>query len=365
VTGIPLLDLHHLGRQQTGNESWARSMGAALFELDGDGAYDVAFTDAVLDAEPPELPYRKMAVVSASSSRRLAADLPAAMRRFDTSAVLVQYTAPLSRVPAVVAVHDLSFEDPRAAEWLPRATRLRYRATISASVRRAAHVLVDSDYTRRDLMRRYRVSPDQVTVAPLAVDPRFAARLRATPEDRSGRPTVLVVGTVLPRKNLQVVVRAVRLLRDRGSDLALRVVGPIRPTGQPAVDEAQRQLGDDVTFTGYATQAELARELRSAHVLAFPSLFEGFGIPVLEAMAAGLPVVVSDRTSLPEVAADAGLVVGAEDVEAWAEALTKALRDDIRTRLVAAGAAREREFRWERSAVIASRALAEASGESR
>ena len=91
-----------------------------------------------------------------------------------------------------------------------------------------------------------------------------------------------------------------------------------------------------MTLTGYVTRLELARELRSAHVLAFPSLFEGFGIPVLEAMAAGLPVVVSDRTSLPEVAGGAGLVAPAEDAGAWADALGHALEPVEHARLAGA-----------------------------
>ena len=173
--GVPLLDLHHLGHRQTGNESWARSLAAALFELDGPGSYDIAVTSAADPQDLARLPARQTVTVGSSSARRLAWDLPRAMRRLGTSVALVQYTAPLSRVPAVVAVHDLSFEDPRAAEWLPLRTRLRYRATIRASVRRAAHVLATSEYTRQDLIRLYGVAPDRVTVVHAAVDPALAA----------------------------------------------------------------------------------------------------------------------------------------------------------------------------------------------
>ena len=185
---------------------------------------------------------------------------------------------------------------------------------------------------------------------PNAVDPRLTAILTATPESRGGRPTVLMVGNVLPRKNLPVVAKAVRLMRDRGQDVVLRVVGTVHPTGRRDEAVARSELGEHVTFTGYVSREELACELRSAHVLAFPSLFEGFGIPAVEAMAAGLPVVVSDRTSLPEVVGDAGLVVPAEEPDAWAEALSRALQPAVAADLVAAGARREAQFRWERSA---------------
>jgi glycosyltransferase involved in cell wall biosynthesis len=346
MTAPPLLDLHHLGHRQTGNESWARSLATALFELDGPQAYDIAVTSAAPAEDLALLPARERVQVSSSSTRRLVLDLPAAMRRLDTPVILVQYTAPVSRVPAVVMVHDLSFEDPRAAEWLPLATRLRYRATIRASVRRAAHVLTVSEYSKADLLRRYGLDPADVTVVPNAVDPRLVELLATMPEERSGAPTILMVGNVLPRKNLPVLARAVRLMRDRGSDAVLRVVGTVAPTGRADAEGATRLLGDAVSMTGYLTRRQLARELRSAHVLVFPSLFEGFGIPALEAMAAGLPVVVSDRTSLPEVVGDAGLVVPAEEPEAWADSVTHALQPDQRDRMARAGNERVREFRW-------------------
>ena len=359
MTGVPLLDLHHLGHRQTGNESWARSLAAALFELDGPGAYDMAITSAAPAEDLAQLPARTRVLVSGSSARRLALDLPRSMRRLGTSVVLVQYTVPVSRVPAVVMVHDLSFEDPRAAEWLPLPARLRYRATVRASVRRAAHVLTVSEHSKADLVRVYRLDPARVSVVPNAVDPRLAGLLSTTPQDRAGRTTVLVVGNVLPRKNIPVVARAVRLLRDRGDDVVLRIVGTVARSGRADARVTKQLLGDAVSMTGYVTQQQLAGELRGAHLLAFPSLFEGFGIPVLEAMAAGLPVVVSDRTSLPAVVGDAGSVVPAEDPEAWAEALRAALAPDETARLVEAGHQRAAAFTWPAAAATVSAVLAE------
>jgi glycosyltransferase involved in cell wall biosynthesis len=346
-----MLDLHHLGHRQTGNESWARSLAAALFELDGPASYDIAVTSAAGPQDLARLPARHTVKVG-SSARRLAWDLPRAMRKLHTSAVLVQYTAPLSRVPAVVAVHDLSFEDPRAAEWLPLRTRLRYRATIRTSVRRAAHVLAISEYTRQDLIRLYGVAPERVTVVHAAVDPALAALIASTPEQRCGRTTVLTVGNVLPRKNLVVLAKAVRMLRDQGADVVLRVVGSVPEAGKAHAREMRLELGDALETTGYVTAAQLAVQYRSAHVLAFPSLHEGFGIPVLEAMAAGLPVLVADRTSLPEVVGDAGLVLPAEDAGAWAVAIRDIVKGAAGVPLVARGRQRQAGFTWSDSAAL-------------
>jgi glycosyltransferase involved in cell wall biosynthesis len=355
-----MLDLHHLGHRQTGNESWARSLAAALFELDGPGSYDIAVTSAADPEDLARLPARQTVHVG-SSARRLAWDLPRAMRKLHTSAVLVQYTAPLSRVPAVVAVHDLSFEDPRAAEWLPLRTRLRYRATIRTSVRRAAHVLAISEYTRQDLIRLYGVAPERVTVVHAAVDPALAALIASTPEQRCGRTTVLAVGNVLPRKNLVVLAKAVRLLRDRGQDVVLRVVGSVPRVGEAHARAMRAELGEALETTGYVTPEQLAVQYRTASVLAFPSLYEGFGIPVLEAMAAGLPVVISDRTSLPEIAGGAALVLPAEEVGAWADALASALYGTTRNALVGTGKERGGLFNWGESAKCVSQILASAT----
>jgi glycosyltransferase involved in cell wall biosynthesis len=360
MTGVPLLDLHDLGLRQTGNESWARSLAAAMFASDGPESYDIAVTSAVPSEDLELLPARRQVAVSQSSARRLAIDLPRAVRRLGSSSVLVQYTAPLTRVPTVVMVHDVSFEQPRSREWLPLATRLRYRSTIRASVRRAAHVLTVSEFSKADLVRVYDLDPDRVTVVPNAVDPRLMEDLARTPVTRQGRPTVLMVGNVLPRKNLPMLARAVRLMRDRGEDVALCVIGNVQAAGRRDARTARELLRDDVSFSGYVARETLARELRSAHVLAFPSLFEGFGIPALEAMAAGLPVVVSDQAALPEVVGGAGLVVPAEDPEAWATALGRLLEPEEGARWSIAGSGRVAQFGWHRSARLTAAVLAQA-----
>jgi glycosyltransferase involved in cell wall biosynthesis len=231
-------------------------------------------------------------------------------------------------------------------------------------VHRAAHLLALSSSTRDDLVRFYGVDPSRVTVATAAVNPVFAQQLASTIRpDRSGPATVLVVGNVVPRKNVPVVARAVRLLRDRGVDMRLRIVGRVPPAGRQEADDIARLLGEHVELSGFLADDALAEAYRSADVLAYPSLYEGFGIPLVEAMTAGTPVVASDRTSLPEVVGDAGLIVPADDPAAWAEALAAALDPGRAADLSARGRARAAAFTWSRSAAKVSSLLAAVAAE--
>ena len=355
-----LIDAHHLGQGQTGNETWARNVVAELARRPGEA--HLAVTAAGRAALCETWSASRVHEVSRSSSRRLAYDLPMLTHRLRPDAMLVQYTLPLlgaRHVPGVVVVHDLSFERAEAAQWIPPRTLARYRATIRASVRRARMVLVPSEWTKQDLVRTYGYDPDRVLVATNAVDEDLAAELAKTPIDRrEGCLSVLTVGTVLPRKNLLVVARAVKLLQERGLPACMRMVGPIPAAGHASAREIQGMLGDSLEILGPVSTTKLATAYRSAHVLAFPSRFEGFGIPLIEAMAAELPVVSSTATCLPEVGGNAVRYADPDDVEAWADALADVLTDtDERRRLAAAGLERAAAYCWSDTVDAVSAAL--------
>jgi glycosyltransferase involved in cell wall biosynthesis len=202
-----------------------------------------------------------------------------------------------------------------------------------------------------------------VTVATAAVDPVFAARLENSPRPEPAGPlTVLVVGNLVPRKNVTVVARAVRLLRQGGRDARLRVVGRVPPAGRRMAAEIAALLGEHVEITGFVDDASLAAAYLAADVLAFPSWYEGFGIPLVEAMTAGTPVVASDRTSFPEVVGLAGILVPPTDVGAWAEALADAAEPARAAELVSLGRDQARTFSWSRSATAVSAILADVGG---
>lgn len=359
-----LMDAHQLGMRQTGNETWCRSV---VRHLPGElGGHEVHY--AITEAAVPVLrtltdsPYH---IVSAHPVRRLAVDLPATLHRVRPHAVLGQYTSVPFSPASVLAIHDLSPLDPRAGQWLSPRFRLRFRASVGLSVRAASIVLAPSQFTRHQILEKYEVSADDVRVAAIAIDSELATLLRSGRRVTPAVPVVLSVGNVLPRKNLLTVARAVRRVRAKGLAIHYRIVGQVSRPGA-AVERELRSILPDVEITGYVTQQQLARHYLSASVLAFPSLFEGYGLPVVEAMQAGLPVICSSSTSLPEIAADACDVLAPCDVDAWAAAIERLVTDRVAWRRSRRrGLARVRAFDWRGTARVVADSLLNAGSSGR
>jgi glycosyltransferase involved in cell wall biosynthesis len=353
-----LFDAHHLGTGKTGNETWTRNVVAAMAGVADPGEVVFAVTEAG-QAELRRLTQAPSHLVSSHSSHRLLFGLPAVARREHIDAVFATYTAPPTVRPSVVVIHDVSPWHAQAKEWLPLRTRLQMRVTVGASARLSSRVLVLTEEARRDLLDRLSIPPARVAIASAAVDSELAALLSSTvrpaPADSF---TVLAVGAVVPRKNLLVLAEAVRSVREAGVPARLRVVGPVPEWGRTIAVGLERLLGPAVQLVGYVSTAELATEYRSADVFCFPSVFEGFGMPILEAMAARTPVVISDSSSLREVAGNAALVCGARDAGAWRDALLRVAADeDLRRRHRQQGSERVTAFSWRRTAEVVLEAL--------
>ena len=255
----------------------------------------------------------------------------------------------------VTTVHDLV--PFRLPALVPARHRWAVRCLLGAALRRAQRVIAVSETTRGEVLTRFSLPPDRVVVVPEAAAPHFrppTPSMLAAARARHGltRPYVLFVGFLEPKKNLGVLLESVAALRRRGAwgDTELIVVGAPGWGPDPVVRAHGLGLEGVVRFVGAVADAELPALYAGALAFAFPSLWEGFGLPVLEAMAAGAPVVASNRGALPEVTAGAALLTDPAP-QPLADALEQILSDPpLRERLRAAGLARSAQFSWERTA---------------
>jgi glycosyltransferase involved in cell wall biosynthesis len=269
---------------------------------------------------------------------------------------------PTGHTPAILTVHDLSFL--RLPQFFVAGFREYLEGAVARSVKRATHILADSECTRRDLLELMGVQPERVSVLYPGVEARFqpvedaVALSRVRNRYRLPDRFILGLSTLQPRKNFEGLIEAYsHLLADRGeepeiADLDL-VIGGGKGWMYEGLSAIVERLGLDerVRFIGFVEDDDLPALYGLASAFAFPSWYEGFGLPVLEAMACGTPVVAADNSSLPEVVGEAGLLVDAADPEALAEALARLLTDrDLAAHLVRTGRNQAQRFTWEAAA---------------
>jgi len=280
------------------------------------------------------------------------------------------YVAPLlAPLPVVLTLYDtLALSHPGLCTV---GNRWHYRFMVPLSARRAAAVIVPSETTRRDVERFMPWATARIRVIPLGVDKRFsvlqdeaATRRLQTTYGLTG-PYILFVGGLEPKKNLARLIGAFHLLKQR-RDLPHRLVLAGAPSWDRSdVERAIREtgLGEAVLLPGFVPPDLLPALYRGAELFVFPSLYEGFGLPPLEAMACGTPVIVSDRGALPEIAGPGALAVNPLMTSDIAEAMESVLTQcDVRTELIARGLRRAAEFSWDRVAAATEAVYAEVAG---
>jgi glycosyltransferase involved in cell wall biosynthesis len=344
-----VFDADVLGRQRTGDETYALNL---LRELSG-LARDAGIRLVAVARRPDLVPEGVEPVVLATGSQelRMAWTLPRLLRRVGADLVHTQYAVPLRcPCPAVVTVHDVSFAGDAAL--MSRKDRVVFRRVVPRAVRAAARVLTVSERTKADLVELYGVPPERIVVTLNGVDPTFH-RVRGPSNNMSLAPAslgnegetpsnnllqgsyVLSVGAIQARKNQLAALEAADAV-----GMPLVVVGP---TKDGALAEELRRRG--ARLEGYVDTERLAELYRGAACLVQSSRHEGFGLPVLEAMASGTPVVAVPDPALREVAGDAAIFVEASGL---ADGIGRALAE--RERLVAAGFQRARAFTWQAAA---------------
>lgn len=359
------LDYSPVANNRTGLGRYAEQLGRHLLERDDVETRFYAATPA-----PERLP--------AYTEGRLQAAWGWGMRRWRLSALVAHLAGlrydrrfagndvvhctehlllPFARIPTVLTIHDVVYITH--PEWHLPLNHYFLRLAMPIFAQRARAIIAVSGHTRREVIDLLHVDPAKVHVVYEAADARFRpvreaeALAEVCERYRLRRPYILFVGAIEPRKNLPLLLRVFsHLCQDPAFQHQLVIAGGKGWLYDEVYATAERlDLGERLRFTGYVPDEDLPALYSAADIAAHPAHFEGFGLPPLEAMACGTPVVASDATSLPEVVADGGLLVPPHDERAWAEALGRLAADrELHARLAAQGLAQAARFSWQETA---------------
>lgn len=356
------IDAHSVGAKLAGNESYAVNLIEALAQIDNANDYTLYVTTAeAYDRFHQRWPnFKVQTTLPHTPLIRIPLTLSAELRKHPVDVLHVQFTAPpFCPCPVVVSIHDLSFE--HLPQTFHRRSRTQLRLTVRHSARRAARILTLSEHTRGDIVETYGIDPEKITAIPLAAPAHFGPvsddkelqRVRHT--YGIDRDYVLSVGSIQPRKNLVRLIKAYASLRGvhTGYSFPKLVIVGKRAWLYDETLRALEETGviDSVVLTGYVPEPDLPALYSGALCFVYPSYFEGFGLPPLEAMKCGTPVVVGNATSLPEVVGDAGLQVDPFDVSAIARAIDQLINyPELRKELSVKGLKRAELFDWRETA---------------
>lgn len=395
------IDAHMVGERETGNETYTLNLARALLELTGrdpkgfswDAAGPPNATQALsstkrdqqrrfgasprlslltphpdrLQAALPELKdclhAQILPIRPANALLRIPFTMPLAALRGSFDLLHVTYNAPpLCPCPTVVTIHDISFE--RYPQFFSPRDRLILKTLVPWSARRAARVITGSQHTKAEIIARYGLSPEKVVVTYHAAGPQFQpvtdqAQLQAVRRKYGigEGPYVLALGNLQPRKNIARLVEAVAAA-SRHDISRRKVMSSLVIAGKAQWRESEiyravaaASLQERIAFPGYIDDADLPALYSAATAFVYPSLYEGFGLPPLEAMACGTPVICSNAASLPEVVGDAALSFDPADSQALAQALVDVLDSPgLQADLRARGLQRAAQFSWQRCA---------------
>lgn len=351
------VDAHAIGRNLTGNEVYVRNLLKGFDALDRESDFIVYLSEpGAAHAVPERFDTRE---VSRNPFVRLGWDLSKRLRDDRPDLVHVQYTAPVNcPVPIVVSVHDVSFlEHP---EYFRPARVMQLKLTVRRTVQRAARILTPSDFSARQIQRAYGIDPGRITVVPNAVSSLFRPMQREAARDQIKQrfgvsaPYILMVGDLQPRKNQVGLIAAFeQLIRER-PDLPHHLV----LTGQNSwfaerIHEAARKsaVTSRIHFTGFVRDEELLALYGGCELFVFPSFYEGFGLPIIEAMACGRAVACSNRSATVEVADGAAITFDPASTGAMVRAMRDLLLDnELRGRMERLGIQRAHGFQWKDAA---------------
>jgi len=261
-----------------------------------------------------------------------------------------------TKVPTLLVCHDVAYK--HYPDHIKKLHLNHYEEKMPLFLNRADHIVVVSEFTRQDILKIYDINPDKVTVGHNATPRGFKP---STPEEKieinkkltNGQPYFIYVGSLHPRKNVVNLIKAFDLFKKQNNtNHKLVLVGRMAWKNQELQAEfATTEYRDDIIFTGHVSNEDLPRYLAGADALTYVSVFEGFGIPILEGMASGTPVITSNVSSMPEVAGDAALLIDPHNPQSIADGMwTVVSNSDLRDNLILKGHDRVEEFSWKKTA---------------
>lgn len=356
------IDAHSVGAGLGGNETYATNLIEALADIDSVNRYTLYVTKKeAVERFANRWPNVHLRLTLPHTPLvRIPLTLTVELRRRPVDILHVQYTSPpFTPCPVVNTIHDLSFE--HLPETFKRRSWRQMRLTIRRSAQSAAHILTDCDFARDDILKTYGIAPERVTAVPLAAAVRFSPVRDERELDRvrnkygiNGK-YILTVGSIQPRKNIPRLIRAYSMLcRERNLEPLpkLVVVGKRGWLYEDTLATAESStVRDRIILTGYVDDKDLPALYSAASCFVYPSYFEGFGIPPLEAMRCGTPTITGDRTCFPEIIGDAGLMVDPFDEQAIKLGIVRVLTEQtLRDELIEKGLERANSYDWLKTA---------------
>lgn len=345
------IDVHSLGSRAGGNETYFRQLLRGLSRDLSPNQY------TLFGVHPPQLdgsdrdPRFAFVPIPKNPIARICVSLPRLLRKTKPDVFHCQYIQPpFAQTRTVVSIHDLAYE--HFPEFFHPAERARMKLLVRATAKRADHILTLSNFSADDIARRYDVPRDKITVTYLAAAERFQPRDKPACQEHLARKYgitssfILYVGRIQARKNLPRLAEAYSRLRRQGVTAKLVLVGRKDWQFETLLAKINElNLGDSIILPGYVDLADLPLFYNAAEVFVFPSFFEGFGLPVMESMASGVPTITSFGSSLEEVAGDGALLIDPMDTGSIADALGRLLSgQELRRDLIRRGLQRSAQF---------------------
>ncbi len=350
------IDAHSIGSRAGGNETYFRELLRGLVLDKSDNQYIVFHADGAALPEVAVDPRFSLVSIPKNPIIRMGVALPRLLRKLKPDVFHCQYVLPpFTRTKTVVTIHDLAHE--HFPEFFPPLQGARMRRQVRSTARRADHITTVSKFSASDIEFTYGVSPEKISIAYQAPSERFRPRDKQTCREHLARtygihaPYLLYVGRIQQRKNLPRLVEA--FARLKLPEIKLVIVGKQDWQAEMLFARIKElAMESSVIFPGYISDEDLPLFYNAAEVFVFPSIFEGFGLPVVESMASGVPTITSHGSSLEEVAGDGALLVDPLDVSSIVGAIRRLLESkELRDRLIKRGLCRSAQLKPENFAL--------------